>query len=275
MKFLGRPLEDYKRKIYSIQKDLYYSLFASVKCDQPIIFILGCQRSGSTMLYNMFSRDFRTKVFGEISPLNSDDKKHKIRLNDLEDVRSKLSKFNHPLIVIKPLVESQNAIQLLEFFPNSKVIWLLRDFKDVAKSNIKKWGPANGMNNLNHVLSMDQRNWRAENVSKETLEIVQHFVNLDIDSYSAAALFWWVRNGFYHLLNLESHNRVLLVRYESLVLSTSTEVDKIYSFIGLSIPDIAIGKGVHSNSVGAGSQLSLNNEIDVLCNKLYDRMNDE
>lgn len=220
----------------------------------------------------MFSMDFRAKVFGEISSLNSNDNVNRIRLNELDDVCSKLKRFNHPLIVIKPLVESQNALDLLDHFTGSKVIWLVRDYKDVAKSNIEKWGPLNGMNNLKHVLTKDQGNWRAQKVPREVYDVIEYFVELDIDSYSAAALFWWVRNKFYKKLNLDSDNRVMLVEYETLVSETSNEISRIYEFIGLEMSSTMIDKGVHTKSIGAGSSLSLNTEIDVLCKDLYEQM---
>ncbi len=80
------------------------------------LMIMGCQRSGTTLLSKVFDDTFQCTVFGEYSIL-SDQDKYKLRLNPEDDVIKKLNKVRSPLVVMKPLVESQNATHWLETIP--------------------------------------------------------------------------------------------------------------------------------------------------------------
>src|SRR5512138_994897 len=107
------------RKILQKNRKKVYQVVLSRKVQQSILFIVGCQRSGTSMLLNVFDRDLNTKCFGEFSKLTWDDSLGEIRLNSLELVKKEFSKVKAPLIVAKPLVESQNILELLDYFPNS------------------------------------------------------------------------------------------------------------------------------------------------------------
>ncbi len=102
-------------------KKLYQTLLSN-GLPRSILFIVGCQRSGTSIMQIVFKRDMNTRSFGEFSELSSNDSKSGIRLNSFELVEKEFSKVKAPFIVAKPLVESQNILQLLDYFRNSKAL---------------------------------------------------------------------------------------------------------------------------------------------------------
>lgn len=254
---------DYKRIGYAFYKDLKYFLRRSESAVR--IFILGCQRSGSSMLLHAFARDASAKVLGEFSVLNTKDTSHGIRLNPLEEVEKQLSRFSHPIIAIKPLVESQNVLEILDHIRDSKVIWLFRNYNDVASSNLKKWGIQNGFNNLEPIVRQEKNNWRSEKISEATIRIVREFCNKKLSPHDAAALFWWVRNRIFFERNLEQNQKVLCCSYESLVGDPSNKMRSIYDFVGASYPGDHVIKKINANSVGISETFVENQEIQELC----------
>ena len=136
---------------FYIYKTIYQKIVFNRNKQRKIIFIVGCQRSGTSLMTRIFFRDLRAKVYRESSILSSRDP-IKIRLNPLHLVKMKIDNVQAPIIVLKPLAESQNIIKLLQFFPESRAIWIFRNYKDVASSNLKLFGEMNGVNDLKPIV---------------------------------------------------------------------------------------------------------------------------
>jgi hypothetical protein len=249
-------------------RKLVYSLFRKKNKDTPVIFILGCQRSGTTLLTDIFQKDVRAKIFGEFSELSDKDPAG-IRLNPFAEIESVFEKLRYSLIVAKPIVESQNALALLNHFPYSKAMWIYRDFKDVASSNIKKFGLSKGLTDLKPIIENDPDNWRSQNISQETKKIVNHYYGNTLKPHDAAALFWYVRNKLFIDLDLKNAPRVVLIKYEDLVSDPAFTMKKIYAQVGLPYPGDKIVASVHSKSVKKGSAVDLSDGIENLCQALY------
>ena len=164
---------------------------------QSVLFILGCQRSGTTLATRIFERDWHAKVFGEYSQLSSDDSLYGIRLNALDKVEATIRRQPYRLVVAKPLVESQRASELIGRFDNCRILWLYRSYVDVAASDLVKFGERNGIDNIRSIVNEEPDNWRSEFVSplvRETL--AQHF-DENMRPLDAAALFWYARNSLF------------------------------------------------------------------------------
>lgn len=239
---------------------------------KQIVMIQGCQRSGTSMTYWIFERDFRIKIYREASELSAQDAIERIRLNPLPDVRATLEKDRVPIVVMKPLVESQRANELLDFFPQSKIIWLYRHFQDVASSNLKAFGRGQGIEDLRPIVLQEPHNWRSENVSEETRETIRHFFSEDMNPYDAAALFWYARNRLYFEQGLDQNPRVMLCRYEELVRRPSEVMQRLYDFIGVPYPGDKIVKAVHPQSIGKGRRSRLSAEVEALCEKMLEQL---
>lgn len=214
-------------------------------------------------------------VFGEFTALNSLDTTAGIRLDPPDRLREYLSHLRAPLVVVKPLVESQNARALLDEMENLKIVWIYRDYRDVVASNLKKFGSANGIDDIRPLVSGDQDNWRAENVPEHIRAVVQKHFSEDLSQQDAAALFWFVRNSLYFEQNLHGSKDVLLVAYRDLVQNPEMVVRRIYGFLGLKFPGAYLFREVHNTSLGKGASVAISPEVESLCHSLLDRLEAE
>lgn len=240
--------------------------------DKTVVLILGIQRAGTSLMYWVFERDLNVKVYRESSELSSLDTVEKVRLNPLPLVREQIDRHRLPLVVLKPLVESQRAHELMAAFPGSKVLWAYRHYQDVAASNLKAFGPENGKSDLQPLLRDDPTNWRSQNSSAETRETIHRFYTSDMNSYDAAALFWWARMQLYFEQRLDQNPDVLLSRYEDLVTDPARTMRRTYAFLERPYPGDHIVKDVNAQSVGKGRVSRLSPEVNELCAAMLARL---
>jgi len=262
-----------KLKLLRDIKHIKQDFFLKKNKDKKIVFIVGCQRSGTTMLSKIFDKDKKVRVYPEKSELTSKSSPEYLNFNPYAEVKEILCRKGAPILVMKPLVESQNILKLLDFFENSKAIWAYRNYKDVASSNLKKFNADNGINDLRPIANLEVDNWRSDNVSKATLQLVQKYFSEDMAEADAAALFWYCRNIIFFELNLEQEKRVRLCKYETLVTDPVEVMKKIYSFLGIGLPAKRILSDVHPGSISKGKNLNLSPDIENLCEDLLTKLN--
>ncbi len=262
-------------RLYLIYKYIYRFFVFSSKIEKKIIFIVGNQRSGTSIMEKVFKKDKRTRVFEDISILSSQDKVNKIRLNPLRDVNITFAKVHAPLIVFKPLVESQYTPKLLKGLKSSNALWMYRGYKDSINSNLAHFGLRNGIRNLAPIVNYASHNWRSEGVPPKIREKVMEYFSQDMNPYTAAALFWFVRNQFYFSSDLYSDKRVYMCKYEYFVQEPEIMMKKIYDFIEVDFPGIEIVNEVHIKAMGKGKQVELNPEIDKMCNELENKLDEK
>ena len=94
---------------------------------------------------DIFDADLNAKVYREVSKLSSfapiEDGMR--RLKPLALVEYALRRDRAPIVVLKPLVESQQADHILRHFLRAKALWMYRHFLDVASSNLSHFGMRN------------------------------------------------------------------------------------------------------------------------------------
>ncbi len=244
---------------------------------RTVVFILGIQRAGTSLMYWVFERDLQARIYRETSELTSGDTLEHVRLNPLPAVKARLARDKAPLIVLKPLVESQRVHELTAAFPGAKVLWQYRHYQDVASSNLKAFGVDNGLKDLRPFVHNDPENWRSQHSTAETRDTIRRFFREDMNPYDAAALFWWARSRLYFDLGLNGDPDVLLCRYEDLATDPAATMRRIYTFLGRPYPGDHIVRDVHPQSVGKGRVSRLSPEVDTLCADLLarlDRLND-
>ncbi len=260
-----------KRRTELLIKNVYQKFIATRDKHKDILFIVGCQRSGTTMILNIFDKDYAVKIYREESDLSSDDPTGR-RFKPLDQVDQIIKSNKVSAIVAKPLVETQNIDRLLAYFPDAKALWVYRDYKAVALSNLKSFGTRNGLQNIQPIYQEDTDNWRAERVSKETSDIIRKYYHENISEQDAAALFWYSRNVLYFERQLDSNKRVQLCKYEEFVKSPEDTMKQIYSFMGASYPRRNLTAMVHAGSVRKGKDVLLSPEIEQLCKGLMERL---
>ncbi|MFZ5922329.1 MAG: sulfotransferase family protein [Chloroflexota bacterium] len=241
--YLVRKIE----RAYAAQRKNIYQRLRPRAEVKTILFILGCQRSGTTLLARIFDKDLSSRCYPEFSKLSSQDRRdgrRGIRLNPLDSLVEEFRRLRTSFIVLKPLVESQNAPRLLDYFEGSRAIWVYRDYRDVAVSNLRHFNRRNGINDLRPIVRNEPGNWRAEKVSEALRAAVAGFFSEDMDPYDAAALFWYVRNRLFFDCGLDHRPEVLMCKYDELVARPRRVVRGLYRRLGLPYPGDEITRQV-------------------------------
>lgn len=262
--------EKVSNALWVLYKNSYQFMRYKAATPKTLLFILGCQRSGTTLMTDIFQRDLTTKVYQEHSRLSSQDTR-KLRLDALPKVKATVNRDKATLVVLKPLVETQNSDKLLAYFDNAKVLWMYRHYRDVAASKLKKSGLQNGIRDMQHIIERSN-SWRAENVPEHIRETILQFYDEQMNPHDAAALYWYVRNSFLFELKLEQNPRVLLCKYEHFVQEPLAEVQRIYNFIGHPFPANETLADVYATSVGKGSSVTISPVVAQLCDGLLAKL---
>ena len=265
-------LRKISRRALLARKQFKRTFQSPVVDKKQILFILGCQRSGTTLMTYIMEKDWDAKVYAEHSNLSSDDRLDGLRLNSLDKVKRTIAHDRYPLIVLKPLVESQNADILLDFFYGSKALWMVRHYKDVAASNLRRFGLDNGIKNLRYIMTDQNNNWRAERLPDYVRELVKSHFSETMNPYDAAALFWFVRNTIYFDLALDRNPAVRVCQYRELVKQPKGTMQAIYAMVNRPYPGDEIIEDVFKSSVGKGEHIELSPAIENHCREMWLRL---
>lgn len=238
---------------------------------KAVVLIVGCQRSGTSLMLELFDADRRSVTFPERSSLSSP-AENRLRLKPLPEVKRSLEPIRAPLLVLKPLVESQHAPTLLDALDNSHAIWMYRRPESVAASDLSYFGVENGERNLRLLLSNEPPNWRGEVVPETTRSVVSDHYRPGMDPHDAAALFWWARTSLFFDLRLDERPDVRLCSYERLVAEPEATMRSLYEFIEVTYPECDITGGVHRQSAGRRDDFPLSPEVRRLCEELWVRL---
>jgi hypothetical protein len=268
---LSRIQHALAKRYRRISKHVYQSVRWRSLERPKVLLIVGCQRSGTTLMARLFDADRDCRVFNEYSALSSLGN-GRIRLNPLPDVAAVLSRVPAPLVVAKPLVETQRVHTLLNYFPDSKALFMYRRYSDVASSDLRMFGPQNAIDNIRPIAAGNTHNWRSAGATPAVREQISRFFAESMNPNDAAALFWYARNQLYFDLDLARHSQVALCRYEHLVAEPALVMRRIYDFAGVPCPDLSHTQQVHSSSVTKGKNLELLPEVRALCEQLQARL---
>ena len=239
---------------------------------KTVVYVVGCQRSGTSMMHHLLRLDRAAVTYDEISPLSSGDPVEGLRWNPLPEVRARIAADRAPLVVTKPLVESQRLSELLDLFDETRAIWMYRDFRDVVRSNVAFFADGTSHADVAPVLGGDGPSWKAENQDPETVAVVADLYRPDRSPHDAAALFWYLRNRLFLSQDLAGDARVRLCRYEDLVGDPGAVMRGAYRFIGRPYPGDRIVSDVSARSVGRGRDVEISDDIADVCKRLLDRL---
>jgi hypothetical protein len=239
---------------------------------ESVLLVFGCQRSGTTLVTRVLGRDPETKVYPEQSPLTLRDLSEHLRLPPATHVAGRIAASRFPVVVLKPLVESQNADALLGTLPNARGLWMFRHWADVARSNLARFGRDNGIRNLRSVVERRPDDWRSEHVPEPVRAVASQHYSESMNPFDAAALFWWVRNMHFFERGLADRPDIRTCRYEELVGDPVRVVRDVYAFIDRPFPGPEIVVGVSKSSVGLGAGLEFSAGVSGLCDDMLDRL---
>jgi hypothetical protein len=236
-----------------------------------VLIVVGCQSSGTTLISSLFDANSDCRVFGEYSVLSSVGKDG-IRLNPLPDVAAVLSRVPAPLVVIRPLVETQRSRTLLNYFPKAQALFMYRRYEDVASSDLRRFGPRNAIDNIRPIATGNTHDWRSAGASAAVRERVGQFFSDSMNPHDAAALFWFARSQLYYDLELAGHTDAMLCRYEHLVAEPAAVMRRIYEFTGVACPDLSHARRMRSGPTTTSESLQLLPEVRALCEQLQARL---
>jgi hypothetical protein len=248
------------------------------------LFILGCQRSGTTMAIDTLDKDSRVKTFYEYSGVNlpaagrrpwsiRSTSRYTLRMKPLDQVAAKIERSRYPLVVLKPLVESQKAPEILRTMDHATCLWVFRHYRSVARSNIKLFTPDVNRLNLEPMVLRQPDNWRGELVPEDVRELVARHYSPDMGAFDGGALFWYARNRLFFDLNLASEERVMALKYEDLASQPERSMRRVYEHAGIPFPGPRIVEDIHPRSIGLGGELELDPEIEAACERLWGELN--
>lgn len=227
------------------------------------VFVLGNQRSGTTMLMFAFHLHPEIAVFDESRESSSF---LDFRLRSMEVTEKLITASPFPVACFKPLADSHLTIQLLERFPSARCIWALRDYRDVANSFLRKFPHATRAIRL--VCSgQEGGGWFQEGISDETGQILRNLPWQNFSDFDFACLVWWARNQLFFEQNLDKEKRVLLLRYEKLVTAPEKSLQEVTNFIGIPF-STRMTRYIHARSISRYSPPEINQSVQELCDDL-------
>lgn len=243
---------------------------ASRPDDHAVLAILGCQRSGTSVMSRVFFRDLDTNVFREKSTLTGG--AEGLRYIPFDELNRRMALQRASLVVFKMLVESQRANEFLESVDGARIVWLFRNYRDIVSSNLKKFGAWNGINDIRPFVTGEADNWRNQGCSEETRSIIRRHFSESMNPNDAAALFWFARNQLFFEQALPEEPRSMLVEYEQFVADPGAWTKAIYRFCGRDYPGDHLVHEVKTESVSKGKDVQLSPEIEKLCDDMLRRL---
>lgn len=267
-----------------LAKGIYHTRLRLSSLPRSTIFILGCQRSGTTVLADSFERDWNVYLFREFSDLNIEPVSKEgrpavptlltLRLRPFDQVANLIQRTGFPLVVCKPIVESHRANELMAAVDNSRCLWVFRHYNDVADSIVRKWPDRIHIQNLEPIVRMQRDNWRSEVVPDDVRELITTHYSADMNPHDGGALFWYARNRLLFDLGLLGSAKVMMIKYDDFVTDPVTIFRRIYDFSGTPYPGPHITRGIKVTSVGRGAGSQINEEIEAHCEILWNKLNE-
>lgn len=228
---------------------------------------MGCQRSGTSMVMRVFDLSLKATVFWESDRRAFD---QGLLLREETVVKQLIDKSRTELAVFKPMNEMHNALEWLRGFSDLRILWLLRSYKDVVNSSVRKFS---SMRESLQRIARDPKTsgWWGGGISEENLDFVRSNYRDTMTLEDAYAIFWVIRNSLYLDLELDKSDQVRVCEYEKLVSNPVAEFQAVFEFCGLKYNSDLV-REIFSSSVGKNPAPKLTPKIEEKCIELTERM---
>jgi Sulfotransferase domain len=256
----------------AVVKRVARSVVRAPRDQRGVVLIFGCQRSGTTMLQQtVLDRSWRVLILEEHDRrlVGAHHEPGETAWQDYATVVGRLRRVPFELVVAKPLVESDRAIELMDAAEPVKAIWMLRHYYGVARSNIKRFGLDNPYRDLQPFCEDDPLDWRCRGAAKETRETVIELMSAGLSALDAAALFWWARNQLYFEQQLWHDGRMRILRYERACNRPEEVVEALSDYVGIALPLHSIASKVRPQLDGR-EVADLHPDVERLCRETWD-----
>jgi hypothetical protein len=262
----------FRRRALALTKRSVRSIVRARPSERRVVLIFGCQRSGTTMLQQTFlDRSWRLLILEEhdcrlVGPGHEPEE---TTWQEYSTVLGRIRRLPFEVVAAKPLVESASATALMDAASAVKAVWMLRHYRGVARSNVRKFGVDNPYRDLQPICSREALDWRYRGATEETWETVTALMSRRLTPLDAAALFWWTRNQLYFDQRLWEDDRIRILRYERACNQPGEVTRSLSSHIGLALPLGSITPRVRAQASPPETG-ELDPEIERLCGKLWD-----
>lgn len=235
------------------------------------VYLVGLQRSGT----NMLARGLDTAPEFEVRNENDRQAFERFLLRPDDVVRRIVLTSRHRYVLFKPLCDSHRVDHLLDAIDTpspGRAIWAYREVDGRVRSAVSKFGRNNLLVLRDIASGRGAQLWQAQRLSPATLDVLRQFDFGAMTPETAAALFWWVRNGLYFDTGLDRRDDVLLASYEDLLADPQEAMSAICAFIGLAYRPAFIAHIAPRSPKRA--PLAIDDRVRTLCDELQARLDD-
>lgn len=230
------------------------------------VFLLGCGRSGTSMLIRQLAKSWRIDAYNEHYPTVFEN----YRIRSLAGIEAIVNRSYAEATVFKPILDSTQALVLLDHFPTARVLFSFRQYHDVVNSSLKKFGVENRINHVRRWMNDDFAEFQVA-PPEATKEFIRALWQPDFSPETGAALYWLFYNRLFYDLNLLHQDRVRLVQYEKLVTEPEAQLADVAAFIGVQF-DAVMTEGVFASSIGRNDPPLLDARVEAACEALWQQM---
>lgn len=233
------------------------------------LFVAGCQRSGTTMVLKVLDAAPECRVYHEDNREAFDED---FRLRDEATIRRLVVESPEPVVVFKPLQDSQHTPRLLDTSEDARAIWLYRHYRGAVGSALRKWG------DIHRELVVGVANGRRENTGEPALaegltdggrEMLDTFADGDLSPADGSLLHWCVRNLIY--FEFAEDPRITPVSYEELVSNPVDGFGRVFRFAGSPFEEEYV-RDVSDDRLGAYRHVRFDPELEERAEHLYGKL---
>jgi hypothetical protein len=232
-------------------------------------FLLGCGRSGTSMLVLQLGRSWQVDVYNESNPVAFDH----WRLHPFPVIQEIVGRSYAPVTMFKPILDTYRGQLLLEAFPQAKILFAFRHFDDVVNSSLKKFGVYNRINHVNAWINDDFAEFDEVRPPAETQAFVRDHWRPGLSPESGAALYWLFQNRLYFDLGLVNDRRARLICYESVVHQPDNELAALCEFLEIRFEPI-IAADIFASSVQRAPAPAIDDHLRLACNAMWHQLCD-
>lgn len=234
------------------------------------VLVVGLQRSGTNLVLRVLGSSPAVEVHGE----NDRRLFHRFRVEE-DRLAGAVARSRHAAVVVKPLCDSHRTAELLAATGSDRAIavWVHRTVDDRARSAVAKFGAHNRDVLVAIAEGASPAAWQAGGLGPPEREMVRGLEPHRLDPFSAAALFWFLRNsipfGTSAVAPLVDRPDVRPLSYDALRADPVGTGRALLAAVGappLHLDPRAVRHGV------PGPRLDLDSRIRRLCDDLGDRL---
>jgi hypothetical protein len=237
------------------------------------VFVVGVQRSGTNMVVRGL------EVAPEVEAHNENSRRafDRFRLRPTPVIRELVEQSGHRYVLFKPLCDSHRTAGLLDYLGTpspGRAIWVYRSVDGRVRSALAKFGD-NNLGVLREIAAgrgLDR--WQAQGLSHEKLQLIRGFDYDELTPESAAALFWYLRNGLYFDLGLNERDDVILMSYDALVADPEGAMGPLCKFLAFPFREDLV-RHVEPREAPLRRPLVIDPLISRLCEDLHRRLDEE